>query len=94
MELGRDVAHFSLVGIGGENLNDGSPMHTLALLWQLMRRYTHRPRLCDMLFPIVSCTRQTGHFESILVVPFSVQFQLCVLLVILQVHSACFVRFG
>ncbi|XP_045919249.1 plastin-1 [Micropterus dolomieu] len=40
VELGRDVAHFSLVGIGGENLNDGSPMHTLALLWQLMRRYT------------------------------------------------------
>ncbi|XP_070776264.1 plastin-1 [Enoplosus armatus] len=40
VELGRDVAHFSLVGIGGENLNNGSPMHTLALVWQLMRRYT------------------------------------------------------
>uniref|UniRef100_A0A673CF90 Plastin 1 (I isoform) n=1 Tax=Sphaeramia orbicularis TaxID=375764 RepID=A0A673CF90_9TELE len=40
VELGRDVAHFSLVGIGGENLNQGSPMHTLALVWQLMRRYT------------------------------------------------------
>uniref|UniRef100_A0A7N8XF92 Plastin 1 (I isoform) n=1 Tax=Mastacembelus armatus TaxID=205130 RepID=A0A7N8XF92_9TELE len=40
VELGRDVAHFSLVGIGGENLNEGSPMHTLALVWQLMRRYT------------------------------------------------------
>ncbi|XP_057715140.1 plastin-1 [Corythoichthys intestinalis] len=38
--LGRNVAHFSLVGIGGENLNEGSPMHTLALVWQLMRRYT------------------------------------------------------
>ncbi|KAM7403385.1 hypothetical protein PAMA_004030 [Pampus argenteus] len=40
VELGRDVAHFSLVGIGGENLNEGSSMHTLALLWQLMRRDT------------------------------------------------------
>lgn len=40
VELGRDVAHFSLVGIGGQNINEGSPMHTLALLWQLMRRYT------------------------------------------------------
>nr|XP_046269804.1 plastin-1-like [Scatophagus argus] len=40
VRLGRDVAHFSLVGIGGENLNEGSPMHTLALVWQLMRRYT------------------------------------------------------
>ncbi|XP_022606063.1 plastin-1-like [Seriola dumerili] len=40
VELGRDVAHFSLVGIGGENLNEGSHMHTLALVWQLMRRYT------------------------------------------------------
>uniref|UniRef100_A0A8C6V4Q7 Plastin 1 (I isoform) n=1 Tax=Neogobius melanostomus TaxID=47308 RepID=A0A8C6V4Q7_9GOBI len=38
--LGRDVAHFSLVGIGGQNINQGSSMHTLALLWQLMRRYT------------------------------------------------------
>ncbi|XP_028251223.1 plastin-1 [Parambassis ranga] len=42
VELGRNVAHFSLVGIGGENLNEGSPMHTLALVWQLMRRYTVR----------------------------------------------------
>ncbi|XP_020494368.1 plastin-1 [Labrus bergylta] len=42
VSLGRDVAHFSLVGIGGQNLNEGSPMHTLALLWQLMRRYTVR----------------------------------------------------
>ncbi|KAM9355816.1 plastin-1 [Pholidichthys leucotaenia] len=40
VNLGRNVAHFSLVGIGGENLNEGSPMHTLALVWQLMRRYT------------------------------------------------------
>ncbi|XP_070835528.1 plastin-1 [Chaetodon trifascialis] len=42
VELGREVAHFSLVGIGGENLNEGSPMHTLALVWQLMRRYIVR----------------------------------------------------
>uniref|UniRef100_A0A3Q0R837 Plastin 1 (I isoform) n=1 Tax=Amphilophus citrinellus TaxID=61819 RepID=A0A3Q0R837_AMPCI len=40
VELGRDVARFSLVGIGGENLNEGSRVHTLALVWQLMRRYT------------------------------------------------------
>ncbi|KAG7511388.1 plastin-1-like [Solea senegalensis] len=40
VKLGRDVAHFSLVGIGGENINNGSPLHTLALVWQLMRRYT------------------------------------------------------
>uniref|UniRef100_A0A8D3CUQ6 Plastin-1-like n=1 Tax=Scophthalmus maximus TaxID=52904 RepID=A0A8D3CUQ6_SCOMX len=40
VELGRDVAHFSLVGIGGENINKRSAMHTLALVWQLMRRYT------------------------------------------------------
>ncbi|KAJ0062987.1 hypothetical protein NL108_010266, partial [Boleophthalmus pectinirostris] len=40
VELGRDVAHFSLVGVGGQNINEGSPLHILALLWQLMRRYT------------------------------------------------------
>ncbi|XP_054470517.1 plastin-1-like [Anoplopoma fimbria] len=40
VELGRDVAHFSLVGIGGVNLNEGSRMHTLALVWQLMRKHT------------------------------------------------------
>ncbi|KAM6912384.1 plastin-1-like [Xenentodon cancila] len=40
VELSRDVAHFSLVGVGGENLNEGSTIHTLALVWQLMRRYT------------------------------------------------------
>ncbi|XP_034433162.1 plastin-1-like [Hippoglossus hippoglossus] len=40
VDLGRNVAHFSLVGIGGENINAGSSMHTLALVWQLMRRYT------------------------------------------------------
>ncbi|XP_033844039.1 plastin-1 [Periophthalmus magnuspinnatus] len=40
VELGRDVAHFSLVGVGGQNINEGSRIHTLALLWQLMRRYT------------------------------------------------------
>uniref|UniRef100_A0A673XQL0 Plastin 1 (I isoform) n=1 Tax=Salmo trutta TaxID=8032 RepID=A0A673XQL0_SALTR len=40
VELGQNKARFSLVGIGGVNLNEGSPMHTLALVWQLMRRYT------------------------------------------------------
>ncbi|XP_075873776.1 plastin-1 [Nelusetta ayraudi] len=38
--LSKDVARFSLVGVGGENLNEGSSLHTLALVWQLMRRYT------------------------------------------------------
>ncbi|XP_041828068.1 plastin-1-like isoform X2 [Melanotaenia boesemani] len=40
VQLSRDVAQFSLVGVGGENINEGSPVHTLALVWQLMRRYT------------------------------------------------------
>uniref|UniRef100_A0A3Q3WEL6 Plastin 1 n=1 Tax=Mola mola TaxID=94237 RepID=A0A3Q3WEL6_MOLML len=40
VELSKDIARFSLVGIGGENLNEGSRLHTLALVWQLMRRYT------------------------------------------------------
>ncbi|XP_016147053.1 plastin-1-like [Sinocyclocheilus grahami] len=38
--LAKKEAKFSLVGIGGENINEGSSMHTLALVWQLMRRYT------------------------------------------------------
>ncbi|XP_051768913.1 plastin-1 isoform X1 [Ctenopharyngodon idella] len=38
--LGKKEAKFSLVGIGGENINEGSAMHTLALVWQLMSRYT------------------------------------------------------
>ncbi|KAJ8357119.1 hypothetical protein SKAU_G00199130 [Synaphobranchus kaupii] len=40
VDLGKREAKFSLVGIGGENINEGSQMHTLALVWQLMRRYT------------------------------------------------------
>ncbi|KAJ8270348.1 hypothetical protein GJAV_G00113370 [Gymnothorax javanicus] len=40
VSLGKNEAKFSLVGIGGENINEGSQMHTLALVWQLMRRYT------------------------------------------------------
>ncbi|CAL8300952.1 unnamed protein product [Boreogadus saida] len=40
VELGKEAAQFSLVGVGGVNLNEGSSLHTLALLWQLMRRYT------------------------------------------------------
>uniref|UniRef100_A0A4W3HKT7 Plastin-3 n=1 Tax=Callorhinchus milii TaxID=7868 RepID=A0A4W3HKT7_CALMI len=38
--LGKDSAKFSLVGIGGQDLNDGNETLTLALVWQLMRRYT------------------------------------------------------
>ncbi|XP_067898686.1 plastin-1-like [Heterodontus francisci] len=40
VELGKTKASFSLVGIGGKDLNDGNPTLTLALVWQLMRRYT------------------------------------------------------
>ncbi|KAM9788538.1 plastin-3-like [Neosynchiropus ocellatus] len=39
VELGK-CSKFSLVGIGGQDLNDGNPTLTLALVWQLMRRYT------------------------------------------------------
>lgn len=49
VDLSKNAAHFSLVGVGGENLNEGSPLHTLALVWQLMRRYTVRvlPQFVD-----------------------------------------------
>ncbi|XP_038658595.1 plastin-2 isoform X4 [Scyliorhinus canicula] len=40
VELGRNKAKFSLVGIAGQDLNEGKHMPTLALMWQLMRRYT------------------------------------------------------
>lgn len=40
VELGKNQAKFSLVGIGGQDLNEGNRTLTLALLWQLMRRYT------------------------------------------------------
>ncbi|XP_060777429.1 plastin-1 [Neoarius graeffei] len=40
VELGKKEAKFSLVGIGGDNLNEGNPKHTLALVFQIMRRYT------------------------------------------------------
>ncbi|KAM9847205.1 plastin-3 isoform 1-T2 [Aulostomus maculatus] len=39
VELGKQ-AKFSLVGIGGQDLNDGNATLTLAVVWQLMRRYT------------------------------------------------------
>lgn len=39
VDLGK-VAKFSLVGIGGEDLCNGNPGLTLAMVWQLMRRYT------------------------------------------------------
>ncbi|XP_041946370.1 plastin-1 [Alosa sapidissima] len=40
VDLGKTVAKFSLVGVGGVNINEGSRIHTLALIWQIMRRYT------------------------------------------------------
>uniref|UniRef100_A0A8C5WHB0 Lymphocyte cytosolic protein 1 n=1 Tax=Leptobrachium leishanense TaxID=445787 RepID=A0A8C5WHB0_9ANUR len=40
VELGKSKAKFSLVGIAGQDLNEGNRTLTLALMWQLMRRYT------------------------------------------------------
>ncbi|XP_037636331.1 plastin-3-like isoform X2 [Sebastes umbrosus] len=40
VDLGKKKAGFSLVGIGGQDLYDGNPTLTLAVVWQLMRRYT------------------------------------------------------
>ncbi|XP_076746833.1 plastin-3 isoform X1 [Maylandia zebra] len=40
VQLGKQKAGFFLVGIGGQDLYDGNPTLTLALVWQLMRRYT------------------------------------------------------
>ncbi|NXU72837.1 PLSI protein, partial [Oreotrochilus melanogaster] len=40
VELGKTTAKFSLVGIAGHDLNEGNRTLTLALVWQLMRRYT------------------------------------------------------
>ncbi|XP_032202727.1 plastin-1 isoform X1 [Mustela erminea] len=40
VELGKNTAKFSLVGIAGQDLNEGKSTLTLALVWQLMRRYT------------------------------------------------------
>ncbi|XP_010769725.1 plastin-2 [Notothenia coriiceps] len=40
VELGKKEAKFSLVGIAGQDLHSGNRKLTLALLWQLMRRYT------------------------------------------------------
>ncbi|XP_075692091.1 plastin-3 isoform X2 [Rhinoderma darwinii] len=40
VDLGKNTAKFSLVGIGGQDLNDGNSTLTLAVVWQLMRRYT------------------------------------------------------
>ncbi|KAG8445308.1 hypothetical protein GDO86_010191 [Hymenochirus boettgeri] len=40
VDLGKNKGRFSLVGISGHDLNKGNRTLTLALLWQLMRRYT------------------------------------------------------
>lgn len=58
VDLGRNVARFSLVGIGGVNLNEGSRVHTLGLVWQLMRRYVHA-ELQDVLLAVVYCLVKT-----------------------------------
>lgn len=39
VELGREI-RFSLVGIAGQDINEGNVTLTLALIWQLMRAYT------------------------------------------------------
>lgn len=40
VELGKQQLKFSLVGIAGQDLNEGNATLTLALIWQLMRAYT------------------------------------------------------
>ncbi|XP_040285881.1 plastin-1 [Bufo bufo] len=40
VDLGKNKARFSLVGICGSDLHRGNRTLTLALIWQLMRRYT------------------------------------------------------
>ncbi|RWS31284.1 Plastin-2-like protein [Leptotrombidium deliense] len=39
VELGKQL-RFSLVGIAGQDISEGNPTLTLALVWQLMRAYT------------------------------------------------------
>jgi plastin-3 len=39
VDLGRQLG-FSLVGIAGQDISEGNPTLTLALVWQLMRAYT------------------------------------------------------
>lgn len=39
IELGRELK-FSLVGIAGQDINEGNVTLTLALIWQLMKAYT------------------------------------------------------
>ncbi|CAG2161498.1 unnamed protein product [Oppiella nova] len=39
VQLGKQLK-FSLVGIAGQDISDGNPTLTLALVWQLMRAYT------------------------------------------------------
>ncbi|KAI7693979.1 hypothetical protein SSS_05477 [Sarcoptes scabiei] len=41
VQLGKQLK-FSLVGIAGQDLSEGNPTLTLALVWQLMRAYTLR----------------------------------------------------
>uniref|UniRef100_A0A4W3IQR8 Lymphocyte cytosolic protein 1 (L-plastin) n=1 Tax=Callorhinchus milii TaxID=7868 RepID=A0A4W3IQR8_CALMI len=40
VHLGKNKAKFSLVGIAGQDLNESKHTPILALMWQLMRRYT------------------------------------------------------
>ncbi|OCT80914.1 plastin-1 [Xenopus laevis] len=40
VDLGKNKGGFSLVGISGSDLHEGNKTLTLALVWQLMRRYT------------------------------------------------------
>lgn len=39
VDLGK-LLKFSLVGIAGQDISEGNPTLTLALVWQLMRAYT------------------------------------------------------
>lgn len=40
VDIGKEKLKFSLIGIAGQDINDGNITLTLALVWQLMRAYT------------------------------------------------------
>lgn len=63
MELGKNQAKFSLVGIAGQDLNEGNRTLTLALIWQLMRRYGRQTQTSKC-FRILSL-----HCNSFLMLP-------------------------
>lgn len=61
MELGKNQAKFSLVGIAGQDLNEGNRTLTLALIWQLMRRYGSQTQTANYILSL--------HGDSLLLLP-------------------------